>query len=199
MLDAAEATATLDELRERLAADPGSRLTISWRLTRPKTGGTVESLCSHLTSRRSSARSMIFCRGTPAPGCSRCARRPPSWPEIVERGGRRFRIAWCPSELEVRERLDEAEGDDNDGVVVLTPLDAGDTRRRRRRALSARTTGADRPVVRTPRRLPGPRRRSRLRRAPMACRLASGAAPSRRLPTSGRRRPRSRKRVASGA
>jgi hypothetical protein len=45
------------------------------------------------------------------------------WPEIVERGGRRFRIAWCPSELEVRERLDAADGDDNDGVVVVTPLD----------------------------------------------------------------------------
>src|SRR4029077_17014132 len=43
---------------------------------------------------------------------------------IVERGGRRFRIAWCPSELEVRERVDAADGDDNDGVVVVTPLDA---------------------------------------------------------------------------
>jgi hypothetical protein len=48
-----------------------------------------------------------------------------SWPEAVERNGRRFRIAWCPSELEMRERLDEAELD-TDGVVVLTPLD--DTR-----------------------------------------------------------------------
>jgi len=39
VLDAAEAAATLDLLRERLAADPASRLTISWRLTRPKSGG----------------------------------------------------------------------------------------------------------------------------------------------------------------
>lgn len=45
------------------------------------------------------------------------------WPEIVERGGRRFRIAWCPSELELRDRLDATEGADNDGVVVVTPLD----------------------------------------------------------------------------
>jgi hypothetical protein len=45
------------------------------------------------------------------------------WPDIVERGGRRFRIAWCPSELEVRDRLDAAEGEDCEGVVVVTPLD----------------------------------------------------------------------------
>jgi hypothetical protein len=45
------------------------------------------------------------------------------WPEIVERGGRQFRIAWCPSELEVRDRLDATEGADDDGVVVVTPLD----------------------------------------------------------------------------
>ncbi len=44
------------------------------------------------------------------------------WPETVERDGRRFRIAWCPSELELREQLDAAEGGD-DGVIVLTPLD----------------------------------------------------------------------------
>ena len=46
-----------------------------------------------------------------------------AWPEAVERRGRRFRVAWCPSELEVRERLDEAEGNGGDGLVVLTPLD----------------------------------------------------------------------------
>jgi len=45
------------------------------------------------------------------------------WPEAVQRDERRFRIAWCASELEVRERLDEAEAGD-EGVVVLTPLDA---------------------------------------------------------------------------
>lgn len=39
VLGGAEATETLDRLREQLARDPGSRLTISWRLTRPKTGG----------------------------------------------------------------------------------------------------------------------------------------------------------------
>ncbi len=38
VLDAAEAAATLERLRERITADPASRLTISWRLTRPRTG-----------------------------------------------------------------------------------------------------------------------------------------------------------------
>ena len=46
-----------------------------------------------------------------------------TWPEIVERRGKRFRIAWCPSELEMRERLNEAEAD-ADGMILLTPLDA---------------------------------------------------------------------------
>lgn len=52
---------------------------------------------------------------------------PRSWPEWVERRGVRFRLVWCASELEVRERLDgtdHAEGSD-EGVVVLTPLDPG--------------------------------------------------------------------------
>jgi hypothetical protein len=39
MLDASAATAAIDELRGRLVASPGARLTISWRLTRPKSGG----------------------------------------------------------------------------------------------------------------------------------------------------------------
>ncbi|MDX8506139.1 hypothetical protein [Mesorhizobium captivum] len=39
VLDAAEATTTLDKLRERLASEPGSRLTIAWRLTRSRVGG----------------------------------------------------------------------------------------------------------------------------------------------------------------
>ncbi|TIL48217.1 BREX-2 system phosphatase PglZ [Mesorhizobium sp.] len=47
-----------------------------------------------------------------------------AWPEAVERHGRRFCIAWCPSELEVRERLDEVERNDGEGLVVVTPLDA---------------------------------------------------------------------------
>lgn len=46
-----------------------------------------------------------------------------SWPDTLQRDGRLFRIAWCPSELEVRERLDEVEAGD-EGVVVLTPLDS---------------------------------------------------------------------------
>lgn len=46
------------------------------------------------------------------------------WPEYVDRGGCRFRIAWCPSELEVREQLDETEGNDSAGLIVLTPLDS---------------------------------------------------------------------------
>lgn len=45
------------------------------------------------------------------------------WPEIIERQGRHFRLAWCPSELEMRERLNEAEAD-AEGIIVLTPLDA---------------------------------------------------------------------------
>ena len=50
--------------------------------------------------------------------------RPSVWPDHIERGGRRFRLSWCTSELEVRERLDEVEAEDDEGVVVLTPLDA---------------------------------------------------------------------------
>jgi hypothetical protein len=46
-----------------------------------------------------------------------------SWPETVERRGKRFRVAWCPSELEMRERLNDAEAD-ADGTILLTPLDA---------------------------------------------------------------------------
>jgi hypothetical protein len=46
-----------------------------------------------------------------------------SWPEALEQRGRRFRIAWCASELDLRERLCEAETE-ADGVVILTPLDA---------------------------------------------------------------------------
>jgi len=40
-LDAADAVATLEQLRGRVAATPGVRLTIGWRLTRPKGGGGV--------------------------------------------------------------------------------------------------------------------------------------------------------------
>jgi hypothetical protein len=48
------------------------------------------------------------------------------WPDVIERGGRRFRLAWCPSQLDVRERLDEIEADGSEGMVVLTPLDDAD-------------------------------------------------------------------------
>lgn len=48
-----------------------------------------------------------------------------AWPEVIERRGQRFRLAWCPSELEMRERLIEAEAD-ADGMVLLTPLAAAD-------------------------------------------------------------------------
>lgn len=46
-----------------------------------------------------------------------------NWPPFVERGGRRFRLAWCPSELELLERIEDAEAHGGDGIVVLTPLD----------------------------------------------------------------------------
>jgi len=39
VLDAAEAVRTIDRLRERLTAEPGSKLTIAWRLTRSRPGG----------------------------------------------------------------------------------------------------------------------------------------------------------------
>jgi hypothetical protein len=39
VLDARQAAATLDTLRDRVTAEPGSKLTISWRLTRPRQGG----------------------------------------------------------------------------------------------------------------------------------------------------------------
>ena len=39
VLDAAEGIQALDNLRERLTAEPGSKLTITWRLTRPRPGG----------------------------------------------------------------------------------------------------------------------------------------------------------------
>ena len=39
VLDPAEAIPALDKLRDRLTAEPESKLTISWRLTRPRPGG----------------------------------------------------------------------------------------------------------------------------------------------------------------
>jgi hypothetical protein len=46
-----------------------------------------------------------------------------AWPEFIERRGRCFRIAWCDSELQMREQLDEAEKDAAQGLVLITPLD----------------------------------------------------------------------------
>src|SRR4051812_17871705 len=50
-------------------------------------------------------------------------RRP--WPEVVEKRGRRFRVAWCESELEVREALAELEQREDARLLVVTPLDEG--------------------------------------------------------------------------
>src|SRR6516225_1212967 len=47
-----------------------------------------------------------------------------SWREVLECRGRRFRVAWCDSELQIREQLDAIECNETDGIVVLTPLDA---------------------------------------------------------------------------
>ena len=58
---------------------------------------------------------------TPVLGIRSCTRR--TWPEFVERRGRGFRIAWCESELEIREQLDAAEKDAARGLVLITPLD----------------------------------------------------------------------------
>jgi hypothetical protein len=49
-----------------------------------------------------------------------------SWSEHLERRGRRFRLAWCDSELFIREQLDAVDEDGTDGIVVLTPLDTAD-------------------------------------------------------------------------
>ncbi len=48
-------------------------------------------------------------------------RRP--WGEVIERGGRRFHIAWCESELEIREALADLEQTPDKRLLVLTPLD----------------------------------------------------------------------------
>ena len=52
------------------------------------------------------------------------ASTPRSWPETIDCRGIRFRLAWCASALQVREQLDAVPP--GDGVVVLTPLDAGE-------------------------------------------------------------------------
>ena len=49
-----------------------------------------------------------------------------AWPPSIERGGRIYQLAWCESELEVRERLDALDDAEVEGLVVLTPLDDTD-------------------------------------------------------------------------
>ncbi len=46
-----------------------------------------------------------------------------AWPLDVERNGRRFRLRWCSSPLEVREALSEER---HDGLIVLTDLQETD-------------------------------------------------------------------------
>jgi hypothetical protein len=48
-----------------------------------------------------------------------------AWREFCGRRGR-LRVAWCDSELEIRERLDAVEEGATDGIVVLTRLAAAD-------------------------------------------------------------------------
>jgi hypothetical protein len=40
-MDGGEAAALLEDLRARVAAMPGARLTLTWRLTRRRAGGTA--------------------------------------------------------------------------------------------------------------------------------------------------------------
>ena len=47
-----------------------------------------------------------------------------AWPVSIPLRGRTFGVAWCPSELELRERLDGVEMGESEAVVLLTPLDA---------------------------------------------------------------------------
>ena len=66
-----------------------------------------------------------------------------AWPDFIDRGEVHFRLAWCASELELRERLDEADIGPEAGLVLLTPLDdsdlADDVRARLYHARLART------------------------------------------------------------
>lgn len=57
------------------------------------------------------------------PGAGYALPDPRNWPDFIERGGRRFRVAWCTSELEIRERLDATEADGSEGLILLTPLE----------------------------------------------------------------------------
>lgn len=45
-----------------------------------------------------------------------------AWPSSIERRGRRFRVVWCESELELREALYQLEQDKDDRLLLVTPL-----------------------------------------------------------------------------
>ena len=60
------------------------------------------------------------------PNCRVLGMRSPtqrSWPVTIERGGRLFRLAWCASELEIREGMDAVDVHGSEGLVILTPLE----------------------------------------------------------------------------
>jgi hypothetical protein len=69
------------------------------------------------------------------------------WPAFIERGGRHFHLAWCSSELELRQRLDAVEFNGTEGLIVLTPLDTaalgGDIVARLFRARLQQSSGSD--------------------------------------------------------
>lgn len=48
-----------------------------------------------------------------------------AWPPTIDRRGRRFRVVWCESELELREALSQLELDGGDRLLVVTPLGDG--------------------------------------------------------------------------
>lgn len=45
-----------------------------------------------------------------------------AWPPAIDRRGRRFRVMWCESELELREALSRLELDPDDRLLLVTPL-----------------------------------------------------------------------------
>jgi hypothetical protein len=48
-----------------------------------------------------------------------------AWPETLERNGRHFRVAWCETELEVRELLARLEECNSESLLLVTPLGDG--------------------------------------------------------------------------
>ena len=69
---------------------------------------------------------MASCRRTPARGSSPCAHLSAGYGRRLWSGaGDASALRGARLELEVREQLDEVEGNDGDGLVVLTPLENG--------------------------------------------------------------------------